>query len=346
VRRVLCYFAFAAVAASLLEARPKSLFYLTSDPAGIQSFLDHAPKIDILVPTWYRVDSAGNASGAPDPQVMEAAKRAHVPVMPIIVNPGFNQDDFHKLVTTPVARTKMIGYLVAECAKQGYIGIQFDFENIIETDRDALSELVREAAQALQGAGFQLSIATVPNAPGLAGGGAFSKWIFSNWRAAYDLKAIGAAVDLLCLMTYDEHTRYTPPGPVAGYIWTRDNLDYALRFVPREKLSLGIPVYGYRWFAGDPGLQGKPSIAAATVGGADVRDLMSAFHPDVQWDAADRASWFYFYRDATREYVFFTDARTFKERYDLAASAGIQGFCSWVLGKEDPGIWELLPRHQ
>ena len=143
MRRIFCFLAFAAFG---LDARPKSLFYLTSDPAGVQSFLAHASKIDILVPTWYRVDSSGNASGAPDPQVMDAAKRARVPVMPIIVNPGFNQDDFHQLVTTPAARRKMIDYLVAECGKQGYIGIQFDFENIVETDRDALSVLVREAA--------------------------------------------------------------------------------------------------------------------------------------------------------------------------------------------------------
>jgi spore germination protein YaaH len=343
VRRPLCFLLFAATA---LAARPKSLFYLTSDPAGIQSFLQHASKIDILVPTWYRVDSAGNVTGAPNPQVMDAAKRFHVPVMPIIVNPGFNQDDFHKLVTTPAARQNMMAYLVDECARQGYSGVQFDFENIIETDRDALSVMVREAADALHHAQFQLSIATVPNAPGHAGEGAFSKWIFSNWRAAYDLKAIGASVDLLCLMTYDEHTRYTPPGPVAGYIWTKENLEYALQFVPKDKISLGIPVYGYRWFAGDPGAEGKPSIRSMTVGGSEVRDIMSTFHPEVEWDAADRSSWFYFYRDATREWVFYNDARTFKERYDLAAQKAIQGFCSWVLGKEDPAIWELLSTHQ
>lgn len=328
---------------SPLAAGPKALFYLTSDPDGIQSFLDHAAKIDILVPTWYRVDEAGNVSGGPDPRVMSAARKAHVPVAPIIVNPGFNQENFHKLATTPLARRKMIAYLVAECARQGYSGIQFDFENVIETDRDALTQLVREAAAALHKANLQLSIATVPNAPGAAGGGAFSKWIFSNWRAAYDLKALGESVDLLCLMTYDEHTRYTPPGPVAGYIWTKDNLDYALRSVPKEKLSLGIPVYGYRWYAGDPGPQGKPAVGHVTLGGADVARLIAAFQPEIQWDSSDRASFFYFYRDATREWVFYTDARTFQERYNLAASTGIQGFCSWVLGKEDPAIWDLLP---
>src|ERR1700744_2599326 len=105
----------AALCACALQGRPQSLFYLTSDPAGVASFLAHASKIDILVPTWYNVDAEGNASGAPDAQVMAAARRFHVTVMPIIVNPGFNQDDFHKLVTAPAARRKMITYLVAEC---------------------------------------------------------------------------------------------------------------------------------------------------------------------------------------------------------------------------------------
>ena len=328
-----------------LAAGPKSLFYLSGDTAGRESFLAHADKVDILVPTWYRTDAGGIVSGAPNDEVMAAARQHHVAVMPIVVNPGFNQQEFHQLLLSDAARARLIAALVAECRKYGYIGIQFDFVHVLDTDRDALSVLVREAATALHKESLQLSIATVPNAPGAPGQGAFSKWIYANWRGAYDLKAIGEAVDLVCLMTYDEHTRYTPPGPVAGYLWTLENLEYALRVVPKEKLSLGIPVYGYRWFAGDPGKDEKPNAANATVGAADVESLLKNFHADVQWDATDRASWFWFYRDQTREWVFFTDARTFRARWDLVNERGLQGFCSWVLGKEDPAIWDLLPSH-
>src|SRR5579883_2839368 len=229
------------VCALTLAAAPKSLFYLGNDSAGRASFLAHASKIYILVPTWYRAAPDGALSGAPVDEIMSAARAHHVPVMPIVVNPGFNEQDFHQLLGDPPARTRLIAALIDECKKQGYVGIQFDFEHIFDTDRDALSSLVRQAADALHREGLQLSIATVPNAPGAPGGGAFSRWIFANWRNAYDLKAIAEAVDLVCLMTYDEHTRYTPPGPVAGYLWTLENLEYALRVVPKEKLSLGIP---------------------------------------------------------------------------------------------------------
>jgi spore germination protein YaaH len=339
MRRLVIFF---LLAAGTLAARPKALFYLTRDPAGVQSFLAHWNKIDILAPDWYATDAAGNVTGRIDTTVLDAAREHRVPVLPLVVNPGFNQDNIHKLLVTPEARAALIAGLIAESKKNGYIGFQFDFENIIDTDRDALSGLVREAAAAFHRQGLQLSIATVPNAPASPGTGGFSKWIYANWRGAYDLKAIGEAVDLLCLMTYDQHTRYTPPGPVAGYAWTADNLEYALKSVAKEKLSLGIPVYGYRWFAGDP-KDGKPNPSQVTVGGSEVEQLVAQYHPRVQWDEGDRASWFYFYRDSTREWVFFTDARTFRERWSLANDRGIQGFCSWVLGKEDPAIWDVLP---
>jgi len=39
-------------------------------------------------------------------------------------------------------------------------------------------------------AGQQLTIATVPNAPGYPGAGGFAKWIYTDWRGAYDIAEI------------------------------------------------------------------------------------------------------------------------------------------------------------
>jgi spore germination protein YaaH len=335
--------------AAAAQPRPQALLYMTTRPDSVQSFLQHADKIDIVVPTWYSVDGSGLVWGGADPLVMQAAKRHHVAVMPIIVNsggkPGFDQQSFHELAASPAARRHFVAALVEECRKNGYSGFQFDFENVLWTDRDALSSVVSEAADALHKAGFQLSIATVPNAPGYPGQGRFARWIYANWRGAYDLASLAQKVDLICLMTYDEHTAYTPPGPVAGFGWVVQNLDYALQSVPKEKLSLGIPLYGYRWYAGAPGKDNESAETAASVGGKDVQTLLDTYHPAVQWDATDKSAWFYFYQDQTREWVFYTDARTFQARLELARTRGLQGFCSWVLGQEDPGIWSQLPSH-
>ena len=329
---------------SQTKSQIKSLFYMTETPASIQSFLQHAAKIDVLVPTWYQVDADGLVTGAADPLVLSAAHAHGVPVMPIVALT--NKTEIHALFLNEKAHQEMIQALVRESKENGYTGFQFDLENILWTDRDLLSALVKETANALHAQGLQLTIATVPNAPGHPGAGSFGKWIWTDWRGAFDLKALSDSVDLVCLMTYDQHTRWTAPGPVAGWDWTLENLDYGLRYVPKQKLSLGIALYGYHWYAGGPLKDGdhyKPDITGEYISAPNAQLLARTFKATPEWDPVDHSAWFYFYRDQMREWVFFTDARTFKDRYQLAQDRGLEGFCSWVLGEEDPTIWNFLP---
>src|SRR5260370_1872301 len=109
--------------------QPKSLFYLTRDPKSVRSFLAHADKVDILVPAWYSVDSNGLVSGGPNPLVLETARQHHVPIMPIVVNNGFSQEDFHKLVMNRAAYETMSGSLRAPSTQNASIPSQFHFEN-------------------------------------------------------------------------------------------------------------------------------------------------------------------------------------------------------------------------
>lgn len=332
-----------------LNAQPKALFYLTDSPDSIRSFFAHSGKIDLLVPTWYSVDGDGLVTGGPEPAVLKAAHQGALPVMPIVAL--FGKVKFHQLASNTEAQDRMNEAMLREAKDNGYIGFQFDFENVEYLDRDGLSAVVQRSAEALHKAGLQLSIATVPNAPGYPAKGAFAKWIYTDWRGAYDLAALSKSVDLICLMTYDQQTRWTMPGPVAGWQWTVENLDYALRFVPREKLSLGIPLYGYHWYTGAPTVdkitgEEKPDLKGDYIGTPDVLQLATAYDGKVQWDEADHSAFLYFYRDQMREWIFFTDLHTFKDRYQLVLDRRLQGFCSWVLGTEDPEIWSLLPERK
>ncbi len=331
----------------LPRGQAKSLFYMTKSFESVNSFMEHCGKIDILVPTWYTVDKEGMVWGGPDPLVLKTAKEHHVEVMPIVSGYGFNPEIFHQFVTSAAAHKPFIQAMVRECKLYGYSGIQFDFEHINWSDSEALSNLVTETAAGLHHDGYKLSIATVPNAPGYPGQTGFDYWIYREWQGTYNLERLAKVCDMICLMTYDQHTSYTPPGPVAGYGWTEQNIEYALKSVPMDKLMLGIPLYGYHWFAGMPA-EGKsaPNISAASVGAREAMHLAESYNGAIQWDSTDHASWFYFYRDNMREWVFFTDARTFQDRLQLVNYHELEGFCSWVLGDEDPGIWDLLPSHK
>jgi spore germination protein YaaH len=332
-----------------LQAAPVALFYLTNSPDSIRSFLAHSSQIDLLVPTWYEVDENGLVTGAPEPTVLKRAQAEKLPIMPIIAI--FDKKKFHMLAGSAAAQMQMNDAMVRESKLHGYTGFQLDFENIDWTDRDQLTDLVRGGSEAMHKAGLQLTIATVPNAPGYPGTGGFAKWIYTDWRGAYDIAAIQKYVDLVCLMTYDQHTHWTMPGPVAGWDWTVDNLNYALKVVPKEKLSLGIPLYGYHWYTGAPMKESetskeKPNPTAESISTPNALLLAEAYNGKIQWDAEDHGAYVFFYRDQMREWIFFTDVRTFKDRYELVQKVGLQGFCSWVLGEEDPAIWKFLPsRH-
>lgn len=327
---------------------PSAMFYMLDQQKSIDAFERHANRIDVLVPTWYAVDAHGLVSGEPNPLVMAVAKANDVTVMPI-VSAGGDRAAFHQLLGDDKARRAMIDALLTQAQQYKFSGFQFDFENIAWTDRDALTLLTRETADALHKHGLQLSMAVVPYAPGHAGRGEFSKWIWEYWRGAYDLAALGKVLDLVCLMTYDQHTRWTTPGPVAGMPWTMEHLTFALKSVPKEKLSLGIPLYGYHWYAGNPVREdGKEAsnIAAEYIDADISLPLARQYGATVQWDPVEHESWFYFYRDQMREWVFLPDAHAFRDRYALVKQQGLQGFCSWVLGAEDPAVWNELPeRH-
>jgi spore germination protein YaaH len=349
IKQFFCFLLLILSVVPGLQAAPVALFYLTNNPDSIRSFLAHSSQIDLLVPTWYQVDENGLVTGSPEATVLKRAQEEKLPVMPIIAI--FDKKKFHTLATHLTAQGLMNAAMVRESQLHGYSGFQLDFENIDWTDRDQLTEVVKNSADVLHKAGLQLTIATVPNAPGYPGASGFAKWIYTDWRGAYDIGAIAKYADLVCLMTYDQHTRWTMPGPVAGWDWTADNLNYALKLVPKEKLSLGIPLYGYHWYTGAPTKENesakeKPNPTAESISSPNALLLAEAYDGKIRWDAEDHSAYFYFYRDQMREWIYFTDLRTFKDRYELVQKNGLQGFCSWVLGEEDPAIWTFLPhRH-
>lgn len=324
---------------------------MTTEAKSVASFLAHADRIDVLSPNWYAVDAKGVLSGEPDKAVLDAARRHHVAVTPLVTNKGFIEEDVHALLMDASVHPRMFAALVRAAKDNGYAGFQLDLEHVPSGDRDALTALVRAAAKAFRREHLTLSIATIPNAPLMPGETGYAAWHDATWGGAFDLKALAGSVDLLCLMTYDQHGFTTMPGPVAGWPWVVGQLDYALTVVPKRKLALGIPLYGYHWSAGTPIKAGPREFDAANltvewIDAVDVLKLAKTYHGHFDWDAGDRSASMFFYRDNVREWVFYSDRRTFGARYELVKQRGLAGFASWVLGSEDPAIWALLPSHR
>ena len=332
-----------AAPAALGQPQPaEALFYTRDREDAFRSFADHVEKISVVAPQVYQVMDDGVVWGQVDPRVLDLARRHDVKVMPLIRQPGFDQETFHRLLHDPEARARTVAALVDLAREHDFWGWQFDFENIRLADRDAFTTFYREAAEALHADGRTLSVAVVPF-DGRTGATAYQRFMQANWRGAFDLKALAEIGDFISLMTYDQHTRRTPPGPIAGLPWVRRMLDHALaEGVPPEKLSLGIPTYSGYWYAAhdaERGLHasGRPTDFATT------RGLIERFGAEPVWDPEQGASWAVWDNRGTFEYVFLEDRRAFEAKLDLLDEyPGLRGISVWVLGSEDPAIWEAL----
>jgi spore germination protein YaaH len=247
---IACFAILAIATARLAQAqRPEALWYSTGNAKSTQSFLDHAGEISIVSPQVFAFDKNGRIHGKLAPRLVGMAREKGVKVVPLVMNPGFDQALIHRILNTTGVRRRAVEALVALCRDQHLDGIQFDIENINIKDRDAFTRFAQESSAALHAIGCPLSAAVVPRENDTLGPTTFHKWIYENWRGAYDYKALADTLDFISYMTYAQHTGGTTPGPVAGYRWMQANLEYVLALgVPPNKISLGIPSYSDHWF--------------------------------------------------------------------------------------------------
>jgi spore germination protein YaaH len=336
--------ALAVRSAAAQQAAPSErLFYYVDSEQSYTSLVKHIDQITVLGPQVYTVDSLGIVWGGIDARVMTLAKRHGVKVMPLIVNEGFHQPSLRRLLADTAARGRATRTLVALCKDNGFWGIQFDIENINLEDKGRFTAWYTETAGALHAAGCKISIAVVHRPEDFAGPLGYHRFLYESWREGYDLAALAKVGDFISLMSYAQHTRRTPPGPQAGLPWMREVVDYFLRFMPPEKLSLGIPLWGEHWFTRyDNTIPERARSWSETVTWTWGSGLAERNGARLQWDSTQAVTWGYYENGGTFEWLFLENARSFAAKLALAREKRLRGFSAWVLGPEDEGIWEAL----
>jgi len=342
----------------------QGLFYMNTHPKSsltpeqqTQDFIDHANSVNVIAPRTYIMDGQGNLTISIDPVLLKTAAQHQVKVMPYIVNLNkkfiFDQNQIHQFLADKAAEKHAITQMVAECKKYNYYGFQFDFENIHVRDKDAYSEFVADAAKALHQNGCLLSVAVMPRlheAPITERG----RWVFDNWLGAYDYKKLGKNADFLSVMTYNRNSDLTTPGPNAPLSWTEGVVKHMLKSVPPEKISVGLIIYSGLWGMNDDVYNDEESstyrklssrIKYATLEYLKVAKLINKIHKNPQWDPVGGSSYIIYSDHGLYNYLFIEDALSFKAKLDLIEHYHLRGFSMYLLGFEDPKIWDVLAKY-
>jgi spore germination protein YaaH len=333
----LCFAGVSPVGAQRLEA----LWYSRGE-ASVTSFLAHADQVSIVSPQNFTMARDGNIKGQMDARLVAAAREHHVQLVPLVMNPGFDQAAFHRVLTDTAVRRRALANLGKMCSEQHIDGIQFDFENISVADKDAFTSFTREAARIVHAAGCTLSAAVVPRADDDRGASSYHRWIWENWRGAYDYKALAEALDFISYMTYAQHTGNSTPGPVAGFPWMEACLKYALAAgVPPAKISLGLAGYSDWWYPTWDTTSG-PRMRGNDISFARATEILKYYRTSPVWDDVQKSPVATWEDKGLFQYLWLEDARAFAAKLELVRKYGLRGYSVWKLGDEDPKTWDLV----
>ena len=344
----------------------RAAFYTDADPASFASFKAHIKQIDLLFPEWLHVvtpdgslvsytsdnipfavvDKQGVHSVDRENQIVKAitAAKEDTDIFPLVNNyspvDGYFEPDVEQFMVSATARDNFIQQVDEfMAANTRYRGITLDFQALPTDARQGYNQLIEAVYADFHAKNLRVYI-NVPVATSPA-----------------DMSVYAANSDGLVLMNYGEHQDGTSPGPIAGQDWFEQNLQNAMKVVPKDKIICAIGAYGYDWTTPLPEPAPKGRHHKSKPKPAETNDSTTATNLSTQevWqEASDSGAqidlddsslnphFAYDDEDAKmRHDVWFLDAVTAVNQMRVARALGIQTFALWRLGSEDDSLWKI-----
>jgi len=300
-----------------------------TDTSSWNSFSNNIDMIKTIAPFWATLDAEGmitDRGGNDHSSVVKFAHENNVSVLLMVNNAKKEQGSspIHTVLSNPSLRTKAITNLEAYLKKYNLDGINIDFETVDAGDRDNLSAFMQELSARLKPQGYVISIDVFPKSDES-----------NDVSIAYDYAQLAKYADKIMIMTYDNHGSWSEAGPIADIRWVENNLKYALNFIPKNKLYLGIAGYGYDWSTnGIRSLEYKP-----------IMTLAEEFNSAILWDEPAKSPHFnYTGSDGVPHQVWYENSDSTQYKLDLVNKYDIAGAALWKLGEEDPSYWQVFKK--
>ncbi|WP_181884632.1 glycosyltransferase [Neobacillus piezotolerans] len=289
-------------------------FYVNWDSNSEQSLKNHSDEIDVLVPQWLSLNEDLKVESDIDPDIVKLATEKGMKITPLLHNiqdGKWNRETVTTLLNSPAERAKLIKNLHRLITKNGFDGINIDFENLDRKTRDQLTEFMKELYAEFHADGLSVSM-DVPAA-----------------NPAYDYQQLENHVDQLIVMAYDENV--DSPGPIASTSWFQN----VLVKLPKDKLIVALGNYGYdwKWESQEPG---------EAVSFDDITRLAGKVGLNIQWDDISQNPYVKYTKNGSVHEIWFLDSATFYNQLKLSEKAGAKGIALWRLGAEDPSVWDIL----
>lgn len=278
--------------------------------------------------------------------IIRFAQSKSLPLYPTVSDYNQGIADFdpaisHSIVNDKTLSAGSIKQLVRLAKEGGFAGINLDFEQVEPRNAKAFSAYVKALGNALHASDKKLIISVPPKSSDRE----------PEYLQGYDYKALGAAVDYVQVMTYDQvgpgwssggfHDEVWP-GPGSGADWQRAVLGYAVSRVAPGKVLAGLPAYGQDYSIGNRVHWSAYREIIAEHRAVTHRDAASAT-PYATWGPvksfADGVEWT---PERAQPVLWYDDATSIKTKTALVTKLGLGGTSVWAMGYENAEFWTAL----
>ena len=241
----------------------------------------------------------------------------------------FNSGLIQILSENETVQDNLIENLLETVREKGYVGVDVDFEYIRPEDRVGYADFVNRLRETMNENGYRVSVALAPKTS------SYQKGLLYE---AMDYHLLGQSANTVFLMTYEWGYTYGPPLAVAPLPNVRQVLEYALTEIPKEKIVLGVPNYGYSW----PLPYERGVTKARLIGNVEANVIAAERGAEIQYDERYQSPFFYYEIGGRRYEVWFEDVRSIYAKLQLAAEQDIHGVGYWNLMRPFRANWLLV----
>lgn len=286
--------------------------------------------VNVVSPSFFYIDANGKFVD----QVGESGKRyiewAHsngYKIWPMLKNDEAGIKGTSAILNSYEKRQELIENIVEVCVAYQLDGINIDFENMYQADKDKFSRFLIELDPRMKEIGVVVSVdVTAPDGD-------------PNWSLCYDRNVIGHVADYLVFMAYDQHgTSSTKPGTTAGLNWVETNLKKIIEYdeVDTDKIILGIPFYTRQWKVNSNGeITGRSTVS-----------MLNTKIPngvEKQWDENLQQYYIEYVADKnTTVKTWIEDGTSIAAKVALVTKYNLAGTSGWRKDFETSNVWSII----
>lgn len=284
--------------------------------------------VNVVSPSFYEITASGDIDaniGRNGENYVEWAHANGYKVWPMLSNSELgDMDAVSNLLSTFENRSYLIDNIIDELIDAGVDGVNVDFENMYQSDKDNYSRFIIELAPRLREAGLTLSVdVTAPDGS-------------ETWSLCFDRNVIGKVADYIIFMGYDQNgVSSTQAGTVAGANWVELNIKKFLgqEGVEANKLILAMPFYTRLW---------RESNGTLTSSVVNMRSVTIPEGVEKTWDEETKQYYIEYEQNVSTYKMWIEDEESLKAKLDLVNQYELAGGAFWSKDRESNTVWSVI----